>query len=173
MVELTTVRERLYMWQTGVRLLHLSPVTGIGPGQVKTHYSRYALPAAEARVVSHLHSAPLQVLVETGLLGFESWVWLWGAFFLRGLQILRRMAPEQKRERALIWGSLAAILGFLVAGLSEYNFGDSEVLMVAYATMAIPFVVETSLGGQGQEITSVPLENAMGQTASSRRTGRL
>ena len=37
-------------------------------------------------------------------------------------------------------GSLAAITGFLVAGLTEYNFGDSEVVMVAWATMALPFV---------------------------------
>jgi hypothetical protein len=37
---------------------------------------------------------------------------------------------------------MAAIVGFLVAGLSEYNFGDSEVAMVAWAVMALPWVVE-------------------------------
>jgi hypothetical protein len=31
-----------------------------------------------------------------------------------------------------------------VAGLFEYNFGDSEVVMVAYLMMAIPFTVETA-----------------------------
>jgi hypothetical protein len=40
---------------------------------------------------------------------------------------------------------VAAIAGFLVGGLTEYNFGDSEVVMVAYAVMALPFVVERSL----------------------------
>jgi hypothetical protein len=39
-------------------------------------------------------------------------------------------------------GSLAAIVGFLVAGLSEYNFGDSEVMMVAWALMALPWVAD-------------------------------
>jgi hypothetical protein len=38
-------------------------------------------------------------------------------------------------------GSLAAITGFLVGGLSEYNFGDSEVVMVAWAIAALPWVV--------------------------------
>jgi len=33
-----------------------------------------------------------------------------------------------------------------VAGLFEHNFGDSEVVMVAYAVMVLPFVVERSLG---------------------------
>jgi hypothetical protein len=45
------------------------------------------------------------------------------------------------QERALVAGSLAAITGFLVAGLTEYSFGDSEVVMVAWTIMAVPFVV--------------------------------
>jgi hypothetical protein len=44
-------------------------------------------------------------------------------------------------------GSLAAVTGFLVAGLSEFNFGDSEVVMVAWTIMALPFVVEASKTG--------------------------
>ena len=33
--------------------------------------------------------------------------------------------------------------------MSEYNFGDSEVMMVAYAMMAIAFLVEPALAGRG------------------------
>jgi hypothetical protein len=33
-------------------------------------------------------------------------------------------------------------VGFLVGGLSEYNFGDSEVVMVAWALMALPWAVD-------------------------------
>jgi len=47
--------------------------------------------------------------------------------------------------RALVLGSMAAIAAFLVAGLFEYNFGDTEVLLVALALMAVPFVVERDL----------------------------
>ena len=42
-------------------------------------------------------------------------------------------------ERGLVIGSIAAITGFLIGGLSEYNFGDSEVVMVAWAIMALPW----------------------------------
>lgn len=144
----TTVRERLYMWQSGVHMLGLNPVTGIGVGQVKRLYPRYALPQAAKRSTGHLHSSPLQVLVERGVIGLGCWLWLWIAFFARGLQILTRVGPGRPRERVLVLGSLAAILGFLVGGLSEYNFGDSEVVMAAYAVMAIPFVVEPALAGK-------------------------
>src|SRR5207237_2943962 len=39
----------------------------------------------------------------------------------------------------------AAIAAFLVAGLFEYNFGDTEVLLVAVALMALPFGVQRDL----------------------------
>lgn len=135
-----TARERLYMWQAGITMLARNPVTGVGVGQVKALYPAYALPEAVKRSTSHLHSAPIQVLVERGVLGLGCWLWLWVAFFVRGLGILRQ--AQSSRARALVAGSLGAILGFLVGGLSEYNFGDSEVAMTAYALMAVPFLVE-------------------------------
>ncbi|MFQ5899765.1 MAG: O-antigen ligase family protein, partial [Candidatus Methylomirabilia bacterium] len=134
----TTVRDRLYMWQAGVRMMEVNPITGIGRGQVRYLYPRYVSPQAPVQRRGHLHNSPLQVLVERGLLGFGCWLWLWGAFFARGLGILKRAGSAQLRERALVTGSLAAILGFLVAGLTEFNFGDAEVVMVAYALMTIP-----------------------------------
>jgi hypothetical protein len=45
-------------------------------------------------------------------------------------------------ERGLVIGSIAAITGFLIGGLSEYNFGDSEVVMVAWTIMALPWAAE-------------------------------
>ena len=49
--------------------------------------------------------------------------------------------PTPVAARTVVIGSLAAITGFLVGGLSEYNFGDSEVVMVAWAIAALPSVV--------------------------------
>ena len=49
------------------------------------------------------------------------------------------------------FGAIAAIAAFLGAGLFEYNFGDTEVLLVACVLMAMPFVVERlhAAGSQG------------------------
>lgn len=38
-------------------------------------------------------------------------------------------------------GALGAAAGFFVSGLTEYNWRDSEVVMVLWALMALPFVV--------------------------------
>jgi O-antigen ligase len=86
-----------------------------------------------------VHSAPLQILVERGVLGLAAWLAIWAAFFTRCVGLLRRLPSKATAERTLVVGSLVAIVGFLVGGLSEYNFGDSEVVMVAWCVMALPF----------------------------------
>jgi O-antigen ligase len=139
------IRERVYMWRSGLAMWGERPLTGVGPGGVSRAYPGYALPEAVKKRTSHVHNTPLQILVERGLLGLACWLWIWAAFYARALAVLRRLGPGAARERALVSGSLAAVTGFLVAGLSEYNFGDSEVAMVAWAIMALPFVVEKGL----------------------------
>lgn len=136
------VRERVYMWRSGLLMWRERPVLGIGPGGVKREYPRYALPEAVKQRTSHVHSTPLQILVERGVLGLAAWLLIWAAFFTRCLRLLRRLPGEAQPERALVTGSLAAIVSFLVAGLSEYNWGDSEVVMVAWALMALPWAAE-------------------------------
>jgi O-antigen ligase len=133
------VKERVYMWRSGLAMWREHPLFGVGPGGVKRDYERHARPEAVKKRTGHVHNTPLQILVERGVVGAAAWVWIWAAFFLAGIRQLRRLPPEAARERALVLGSLAAIAGFLIAGLSEYNFGDSEVVMVAWVVMALPW----------------------------------
>jgi O-antigen ligase len=136
----STARERLAMWRSGLAMVRDHPLTGIGPGQVKHRYPGYAAPEFAHKRRGHLHNTPLQVAVERGLLGLGAWLVLFGAFFQRAGRLLGRLGPEDGEARALVVGSIAAVAGFLVGGLTEYNFGDSEVAMVAYTVMALPFV---------------------------------
>jgi len=138
------VRERVYMWRSGLAMWRERPVLGIGPGGVKREYPRYALPDAVKKRTSHVHSTPLQILVERGVLGLGAWLAIWAAFFAKAVGLLRRLPAEALGQRSLVVGSLVAIVGFLVAGLSEYNFGDSEVVLVAWALMALPWAVENT-----------------------------
>ena len=119
-----------------------APAARAGARGVKREYASYALPEAVKKRTGHVHNTPLQILVERGVLGLAAWLWIWAAFIARVIGLLRRLPDDAARERALVVGSLAAIVGFLVAGLSEYNFGDSEVVMVAWALMALPWVAD-------------------------------
>ena len=143
-----TTRDRVAMLHGGLRLIHEHPLAGVGPGQVKRLYPVYAPPEALRRHTSHLHNTPLQIAVERGLVGLALWLWIFLAFFVRAGRILRRVPPGAAADRALVAGALAAVAAFLVSGLFEYNFGDTEVLLVLLAVMALPFVVERELEGR-------------------------
>ncbi|HSB42133.1 MAG TPA: O-antigen ligase family protein, partial [Methylomirabilota bacterium] len=137
-----TVKERVYMWRSGLTMWRQHPSLGVGPGGVKRKYESYALPEAVKKRTGHVHNTPLQILVERGVLGLAAWLWIWAAFFAKGIGLLLRLPEDAARARALVVGGMAAIVGFLVGGLSEYNFGDSEVVLVAWAIMALPWVVK-------------------------------
>lgn len=136
-----TARDRLVMMGVGLRVVGAHPLAGIGPGGVKRVYPRMVPAEGLRRSTSHLHNTPLQIAVERGVLGLAGWLWLFVAFFRRARLILVRLPAEAAADRALVLGSMAAIVTFLVAGLFEHNFGDTEVLMVAVAFMALPFAV--------------------------------
>lgn len=141
-----TVRERWAMWTSAVHMARDYPLIGVGPGGVRREYPRYAAPEYREKPRGHFHNTPLQILVERGVLGLAAWLAIFVAFFWRAQAVLRGLGPQAARERALVAGSVAAIAGFLVGGLTEYNFGDSEVVLVAYAVMTVPFVVARSAG---------------------------
>jgi O-antigen ligase len=134
------LRERIYMWRSGLTMWRERPILGVGPGGVKRDYSRYALEEAAKKRTGHVHNTPLQILVERGVLGLAAWLWLWIAFYLHALRRLRGLR-EEPAARAIVVGAVAAMTGFLIAGLTEYNFGDSEVVMLAWVIMALPWSI--------------------------------
>jgi len=142
-----TVKERTYMWRSGIAMWREHPWLGVGPGGVKREYRHYAQAEALMKRTGHLHNSALQILVELGVAGLLAWLWIWAAFFTEAVRLFRRLPVAAIRERALVAGSIAAITGFLVAGMSEHNFGDSEVAMLAWVIVALPFTVRGARTG--------------------------
>ena len=135
-----TSRDRVAMLKTGLSLVRAHPVLGIGPGQVKRVYPTAAGPDALRRSTSHLHDTPLQIAVERGIPGLAAWLAIFALFFAHTVRLIRRLPPESA-DRTMIVGVQAAIVAFLIAGLFEYNFGDTEVLLLTVALMAWPFAL--------------------------------
>jgi O-antigen ligase len=136
-----TARERLYMWGSGLQILHDRPWTGVGIRGVKSVYPAYKHPNAVRDQRGHLHNNFIQIASERGFIGATCWLWIWVAFYRDAWSAVRRLSPGTPRAMALVIGSLAGITGFHVAGLFEYTFGDSEVIMLVYFLMALPYIV--------------------------------
>jgi len=131
-----TIRDRLVMLQIGSRMVRDYPVTGVGPNMVPALYAEYRESDAQP-INPHLHNVPLQIAAERGLPALGAWLWFI-VLLLRDLA--RRLGTTT--EPYLPAAGLAATVGMLAAGMFEYNFGDSEFLMLFLLLVTLPFAAE-------------------------------
>ena len=146
-----TTADRVAMIRAGLHMLRDYPVLGTGIGLVKQLYPRYATPDAIRRSTGHLHNTPLQILVERGAPGLLAWLAIWVAFFVRAGRALTCIPRHATEDWLLLLGCILATASFLTAGLFEYNFGDTEVLLVVCSFMGVAFVIERDWGAGRQE----------------------
>jgi O-antigen ligase len=129
-----TNRDRLAMVRTGTAMVRDFPLTGVGPDMIPRLYAQYRDPDAVQAMNPHLHNVPLQIAAERGLPALAIWI----AFVVLLAHGLFRLFRSE-REPTLAAAGLAAIAGMLSAGLFEYNFGDSEFLMLFLVLVTLPF----------------------------------
>jgi O-antigen ligase len=134
-----TVRDRVAMLHIGERMIAARPLTGVGPNMVERLYPQYRGPDAVKPVNPHLHNNPLQIAAERGLPALALWLW-----FLVALvrELWKRFSDGRQRELGA--AALATIAALLAAGFFEYNFGDSEVLMLFLLIVTLPAAADRS-----------------------------
>lgn len=129
-----TFYQREVMWSWGLKVFKDHPVFGIGPGNVKKlRYAWREYPVEESVQdhMVHLHSNFMQVLVTLGITGSLAFTWLVLAMF----SVLIRSVKAYARHpvfNGITWGILTAFIAFIVTGLFEYNFFNSEITMIIF-----------------------------------------
>ena len=129
-----TNRDRLAMMRTGFRIIADHPLTGVGPDGVRLVYPRYRDALAERQLNPHLHNVPLQIAAERGLPALAVWIW----FIVVLIHDLARKTRSSSL-RSLPTAALASVVAMLAAGMFEYNFGDSEFLMLFLLLITLPY----------------------------------
>jgi O-antigen ligase len=130
-------RDRLAMMRSGSQMIQDDPLTGVGPNMVGALYTQYRDPMAVNAMNPHLHNVPLQIAAERGLPALAAWLWFL-VVLVRDLWRLSRRSAHPSLARA----GLAAVVSMLGAGLFEYNFGDSEFLMLLLVLVTLPFAAD-------------------------------
>jgi O-antigen ligase len=124
-----SITDRFKTWRTALEMIQHRPLLGVGTGNFRSEMEHYRKPDGP-RSHSHAHNTLLEVAAENGLIGLSAYVLIWFIFFremIRGLKSVR--APF---SRGVSVGVIGAIVGFHVAGLFEYNLGDSEVAIMMW-----------------------------------------
>lgn len=129
-----TNQDRLAMAEVGERIVRADPLTGVGPNMVPRVYEQYRPDYAVNATNPHLHNVPLQIAAERGLPALGIWLW-----FIVALTLALFRAFRRGEDRVLTATALAALAAMLAAGMFEYNFGDSEFLMLFLVLVTLPF----------------------------------
>jgi putative inorganic carbon (HCO3(-)) transporter len=116
-------------------IIHDHPVLGLGFGRYQRaatpYYDRH--PDADRR--SHAHSNYLQMAAEAGLVGLAAFMLLLVTPLRRAARAMRTSASRPTFGLAL--GGWLAVIGFAVGGLTQYSFGDNEVAVAMWTTLAV------------------------------------
>jgi len=128
--------DRVAMMKSGFHIIKDDPLTGVGPDMIIQVYPGYRDKNAVNQLNPHLHNVPLQIAAERGLPALAVWIWFIATLvrdFLR-----RRHADFPSLSNT----GIAVIGAMLAAGLFEYNFGDSEFLMMFLVLVTLPYAAE-------------------------------
>jgi O-antigen ligase len=139
-----TNRDRVVMWKIGADIVRDHPLLGVGPVMIERVYEGYRqkYPDAVNPTNPHLHNVPIQIAAERGIPALLAWLWF---VAVAARDLWRQLRRGQ--ATAIAGGGLAAVAAMLAAGMFEYNFGDSEFLMLFLGLITLPFAA--TLGDSG------------------------
>jgi len=123
----SAVGQRLYMWQAAWNMLRHRPLLGVGLGNMVRVYNLYRpINAGDmATEVQQLHSTPIQLLGEVGILGGIG-VLAFAALTVRLWWHLQRQLTET-HQRALLFGVGGSWLAYAVASLTDYQLENIAI----------------------------------------------
>ena len=114
------------MWNLGIEIFSRYP---LGLGYDNSEFMRTMDPSLPI-THRHMHNNLINIGIETGFLGLAAYSW----FLFVVFKIAKKSYLETK-DIVLLCLAMS-LAGWQVAGLVEYNFGDSEILFIALLIVA-------------------------------------
>ena len=106
--------DRFRVWKVALTMFSESPLFGKGLGLFMSHFSKYINLS-----IQYAHNCYLQILAETGLLGFVPFMWFLGEIIFRGCKKLR------EKPDSLFFGLFFGLCVFLI-----HSFFDTQLFSV-------------------------------------------
>lgn len=118
-----SLRGRYAMWRNTIAMARDRPLLGVGLGNHRVHYPRYARAAAIDPLfapdtqLDYVHNDFLQVCAELGLVGASLFLWALIAILLA---IRRALVQASPSDWPLMLGATLALVGFAFDGLAAF-----------------------------------------------------
>lgn len=124
---------RIEIWKNALDLAKRYGLKGMGYGYQSFHdyYAHYKVPGFNA---THAHNLFLQVLLESGLIGFALWAYVLFSTTAYNLLALSRASVHRRYKE---WISLAVLMAIAVHGLIDHTLFDHRVHFQFWLAVAL------------------------------------
>ncbi|MDI6642041.1 MAG: tetratricopeptide repeat protein [Elusimicrobiota bacterium] len=135
-------RDTLNMW------LHY-PVFGTGHGTFHINFPRYASPQLlkiwpqKAAIINDAHNEYIQILSETGIVGFAIFVAILLGFFKHGLKLRTELFQSDPRSSYIVAGSISSVAGIIVQNFFSVDMRFIISAFYMFLVMGILYSYET------------------------------
>jgi len=118
-----TLPKRTFIWQDTVAIIKDFPVLGTGLGTYSLSFSLYKNIAHWPTIIQHAHNDYLELLSETGVVGFLLVMWGIVMFYKRAIsKIVRNSSQNDPLRHYLLLGAISGSLGMMVHVFTDFNF---------------------------------------------------
>jgi putative inorganic carbon (HCO3(-)) transporter len=142
---------RSQIWQANIDMIKERPVLGWGYGNYRKFRDPFYAQHPEANHTGHAHNTFLQVAVDSGLLGLTAFLFFFWSLLRMGWETYQRIPPETEPLRCFVLGAVLSIVGFLIGGVTQHNFGDAEVVVVMWAVSGV--IVSARLWSEENDVS--------------------
>jgi hypothetical protein len=150
--------DRIRMLEAGVEMIRDHPVLGVGPANVKDSYALYRKHDAPRPRPPHLHNNVIQLWAERGILGLSAYL------LLQALLIRECVRAWHTPQRVWAEVGIGVAVSLAVAGLFEFNFGDTEVfytMLNLFALVAVHVEAPEAVDGTAGTARNAPPGNVL------------
>ncbi|MDJ0527303.1 MAG: IctB family putative bicarbonate transporter, partial [Microcystis sp. M53600_WE12] len=109
---------RINVWDAVIRMIQTYPLLGIGPGNdaFKKIYPLFMKPKYTALSA---YSVLLEIMVETGIIGFTCFLWLLVTTIGQGIHQIKLLRDKMDSQGFWLIGAIAAMAGILAHGFFD------------------------------------------------------
>lgn len=134
-----SVVERMALWDAAWRIWQDNPVIGIGAGNFKEVYPDYALPDW-VYGQEHSHNYYLNVLAETGVLGFTAYMIFLASLFVYGAVALKAaLRSGWGLEAGICLGLLSVLVALSLHNLFDNIYVHGMLVQIGLLLGLVPF----------------------------------
>ncbi len=127
---------RVNVWQAVLNMIKAKPILGIGPGN-KAFNLVYPLYQRSGYSALGTYSVPLEITVETGIIGVICYGWLIFSILRQAWIALNRLRSDRDANGLWIIAAIATIVGMMVHGLVDTVWYRPQVQLLWWLAIAI------------------------------------